>query len=441
MSGAFSSVPVGVDVFASLALMLLINWRLKNLLAAVLAAAVFLGFSVGFSTSDIFGVAWRRISSFDNIGLAFVVAQIIWFSSQLREVGVMRKLVSAVRGALPPRAAMASLPAAIGVLPMPGGAIFSAPLVDECDECGRVPADLKTRINYWFRHIWEYWWPLYPGVLLAVEITGVDLWKFIALQLPMTFAAVAIGWFFLVRRLNLDDGAGKKTLPADSAPRSGGLLKLLCAFSPILVVIAVYALVMIFLPSLAEINKYIPIALGIFSAMLFVQSRYPAKAGEWRRIILSMRVLKLVLLVEAVRVYGAFIESRLPDGVLLVERMRMEMAEYAIPAILIAMLIPFVSGVSTGLAIGFFGASFPIVMSLVGEGAGFAEAAPTIALAYACGYAGMLLSPVHICLLVTNEHFKTDLARSLAKLALPVGVLVLFALAYSLGLAEELPTY
>jgi hypothetical protein len=79
-------------------------------------------------------------------------------------------------------------------------------------------------------------------------------------------------------------------------------------------------------------------------------------------------------------------------------------------------------------------------MSLIGADASFAEVAPTLALAYACGYAGMLLSPVHICLVVTNEHFKTDLGRSLAKLALPVGGLLLFALVYSFFLSWFLGT-
>ena len=433
MSGLSVHLPVGLCVLASLAVMLFANWRLKNLLVAVLVAAAFLAFSVGFSVRDASSIVWSRIYSLDNFGLEFLVAQIIWFSSQLREAGVMRDLVSAVRSALPPRVAMVSLPAAIGVLPMPGGAVFSAPLVDECDDGGRVSAEVKTRVNYWFRHIWEYWWPLYPGVLLAVDISGFDMWRFIVLQLPMTFAAVVIGWFFLMRRVGLGDGRDGRSV-------FGGLARVSRAFSPIVVVVAVYAGVRVAFPSVAAFNKYAPISLGIFAAMAFVQSLRPIAVSGWRDVLLSKRVLKLIFLVEAVRIYGAFIEAKLPDGVLLVERMRSEMAEYSIPLILIVMLIPFVSGVSTGLAIGFVGASFPIVMSLIGADASFAEVAPTLALAYACGYAGMLLSPVHICLVVTNEHFKTDLGRSLAKLALPVGGLLLFALVYSFFLSWFLGT-
>ena len=430
MNGFAANMPVALKVFLSLAAMLLINWRSKNLLASVLIATAVLASLAGFSPSEALDVVWGRVSSRGNFGLAFVVAQIIWFSSQLKEAGVMRDLVSSVRSAFPPRMAMASLPAAIGVLPMPGGAIFSAPLVQECDESGRVPADLKTLVNYWFRHIWEYWWPLYPGVLLAVDISGVDIWRFIAMQLPMTLAAVGIGWFFLARKLNLDGGGGFS---------ARGLHGVLRSFSPVLVVVAVYAGIRIFVPAMAELSAYLPIALGILAAMAFVQSVRPLSAAAWRASLLSPRVWKMVLLVEAVRIYGAFIESRLPDGALLVERMRSEMAACSIPLILVTMLIPFVSGISTGLAIGFVGASFPIIMSLIGADASFAEAAPTLALAYACGYAGMLLSPVHICLIVTNEHFKTDLGRSLAKLAIPVGTLVAFAFLYKTALSAVLP--
>jgi hypothetical protein len=50
-----------------------------------------------------------------------------------------------------------------------------------------------------------------------------------------------------------------------------------------------------------------------------------------------------------------------------------------------------------------------------------------VALSYVCGFAGMILSPVHICLIVTNEHFKTRLLHSLTGLIKPAAVMVLAA--------------
>ena len=43
---------------------------------------------------------------------------------------------------------------------MPAGALFSAPFVAAVDEGGELESSHKVAINYWFRHIWEDWWPL-----------------------------------------------------------------------------------------------------------------------------------------------------------------------------------------------------------------------------------------------------------------------------------------
>ena len=43
---------------------------------------------------------------------------------------------------------------------MPGGAIFSAPLVKGAAEgLDATPGQLSL-VNYWFRHVWEVAWPL-----------------------------------------------------------------------------------------------------------------------------------------------------------------------------------------------------------------------------------------------------------------------------------------
>ena len=63
-----------------------------------------------------------------------IIIQVICLSNQMNRTGTMKELVNNIRSVLPVRVVMGVLPAIIGLLPMPGGAIFSAPLVDEADE-------------------------------------------------------------------------------------------------------------------------------------------------------------------------------------------------------------------------------------------------------------------------------------------------------------------
>ena len=57
------------------------------------------------------------------------------------------------------------------------------------------------------------------------------------------------------------------------------------------------------------------------------------------------------------------------------------------------------------------------------------ETAPSyILLAYLSGYLGMMLFPSHLCLILTNEYFHSDLRKVYRKLAIPVILLALLGL-------------
>jgi len=430
MLEAVMAAPVIVRVLAALALILILNGLTRQLIASLAAGAILLALWCGHSPHAIGRIAWARLSSSSNLLLLLVVLQVIWLSSQMSASGLMTDLVDAVRARASRRGAMAVLPAVIGLLPMPGGALFSAPLVDSCDSDQSVAPELKAQVNHWFRHVWEYWWPLYPGVLLALEITGLDVWQMMLFGVPMSLCAMAAGYVFLLRRIPPEDGGGRLDALGGSPQR------LVPLFVPIFVVIAVYAVLKLgeaglrhLHPELATMNRYLPMATGLFCAMLVLQLQRPVGGHQWREIILSRRALNMALIVAAVRVYGAFVEADLPGGEPLVGQMHRELDAWGIPLVAIIMVLPLVSGLATGLSIGFVGASFPIVLSLLGTDPGLGSVLATTALAYGLGYMGMLLSPVHVCLIVTSKHFDTRVLRNAAGMLSPAAVVAAWALA------------
>jgi hypothetical protein len=62
------------------------------------------------------------------------------------------------------------------------------------------------------------------------------------------------------------------------------------------------------------------------------------------------------------------------------------------------------TGMLTGLTVGFVGSTFPLLISISG-GAPLSN----MTLAFAAGFIGVLLSPVHLCLVLTKEYFKADM--------------------------------
>ena len=77
-----------------------------------------------------------------------------------------------------------------------------------------------------------------------------------------------------------------------------------------------------------------------------------------------------------------------------------------IPAWMIAILIPLSIGIITGVTIGPMGIGFPILIPLFREDPNFLN---YMMLAFASGVAGDLLSPFHLCLILTKDYFGADL--------------------------------
>ncbi len=128
------------------------------------------------------------------------------------------------------RTAAAVLPALIGLLPMPGGALFSVPMVETALCRNPMTGEQRTAVNCWFRHIWEYWWPLYP----AVALLRVEPWLFMAFLAPMTVVTVLAGVLFILKPL------GSGTVRQQARFSWTGLKGFLWEIMPILIVVLVF---------------------------------------------------------------------------------------------------------------------------------------------------------------------------------------------------------
>jgi integral membrane protein (TIGR00529 family) len=414
-----SAVPALVKILGALAVLLLVNRWSRSLTLAALAGFLTLGLWCGHgwttsgSSPGLPAIARTYLSAIDTWSLGISVLLAVWLSSLMEGSGAMTDLVGVVRGRCRRRTAMAVLPAVIGWLPMPGGANFSAPLVEACDEKRQVEPLTKAVVNYWFRHIWEYWWPLYPGVLMATKLSHLEAPLLMAIMAPLSLAAVMSGWVLLLRRVPADDDE-----PPSSRPAFGGdALRFIVLVLPILVVVAVYVVLRLTLPAWTTGDaRYLPIILGVLLAIIVVGVQRRIPWPQWRAALLSGKTFQQVLLTFLLCGFGAVIETPFPDGRLLAEVLRGELATWSIPPELIMVIIPFLIAMVTGICVAFVAASFPIVLGLAGADASLREVMAAVVLAYGSGYAGMLLSPVHFCLIQTNLFFKTTLGSSLVRL-------------------------
>ena len=387
--------------------MLFLNRLRLHLSVSLFIGSLILALWMGLQPTQWLAIVVSTAGQLQTVSLLLVVALILIMSRIMKETGHMDRLVgSFARLSRDARMVGSVMTALIGLLPMPGGALFSAPMVESSLANHSVSKEQKTIFNYWFRHVWEYWWPLYPGVVLAVALLEVDTWRYMAVMAPMTLLSILSGIVFLIRPIKKQDNPGSEGF---SWP---GVKTFLWEMMPILVVVFVIlglALLTAILSALGlplTIPGTISILPGLAAAMVWVCRINRVSSTQFRSAALDKNLLPMLLLLFAIMVFkGAMIEGQA------VLQSRNELMAYHIPVILVVMIMPFISGLITGVAIGFVGTSFPLIIPMF-PSAPLLDYLSYAALAYSFGYMGMMLSPVHLCLLVTKDYYQASLIKS-----------------------------
>jgi len=325
----------------------------------------------------------------------------------LKRVGALDRLTGAAQElAGGKKAAGVVLPAAIGMMPMPGGALLSAPLVEEVLKADQKSPVFLTAANYWFRHIMEFFWPLYPGIILAAGIIGLPIQRYAYLGIIMTVAMISIGYLFFLRQINNNGNGNRNNLRA--------IGQLLLALWPLLLAV--------FLALATGLDIVIALLIAITVTVIL-------NKGSWRQLWPTIKEavnIRLFCMVFGILVFKDMVTLSGAVG-----NIPAEVARFGIPPVAIIFMVPFLCGLLSGMTAAFIGLSYPIL-------SGFLYAPDinlnNIFIAHLSGYLGMILSPTHFCLLLTAEHFKADLGKVYRAFLPPLIVLaaVGFAL-YFLG--------
>lgn len=312
-----------------------------------------------------------------TISLILALSFIRMFEMILREHDVLAEMMKTVKAIFKNRKIVTvSMPLLIGLMPSVGGAYFSAPMVAETTRDIEMSPEEKGFINYWFRHPWEYILPLYPGILLASAIAKIELYRLITVNLVCALLMLITGFIFSMHGLKGD----VKT--EDPLSKKG-----LWSFIPI---VTVLFLVVIFRMDL----HYALLAVVIFLLFFY---RYSLRTSI--KAIQHGFSLDVIILILGVMFFKEAMEN---SGA--VKNLSRFLLSEGIPVAPILFLVPFITGLLTGITVGFVGSTFPLIISIAGN-----VSAGAISFAFAAGFLGVLLSPVHICLVLTKEYFKADL--------------------------------
>jgi len=324
------------------------------------------------------GIAlFNALISHTSINLYLSLTLIKSFEYSLRQTGLMQKMTEASQSLLGnKKLSIISMPLVMGMLPSLGGAYLSAPMVDSATKNLNMAKEEKAFINYWYRHPWELILPLYPGVVLASAVSGVHLRELIILNLPAAMILFLAGFVLSMR--NVKDKNQLST--------SNRNFKSLYSFIPIILVL---------FPVIAfKIDLYISFIFNIILLCLYYRKSFKEILSIIKHGFTSdifYLVIGVIIFKEMLQVSGAV------DGI------ARAITQSGIPYLTVFTILPLFVGLITGITIGYVGSTFPLIMTLK-------QTLPyEISIAFVAGYLGVLISPLHLCLILTKEYFKANI--------------------------------
>lgn len=393
------AIPALLKITFCFLLMLFAIRRHWPLWLAVLTGGVVLGFLFGLTPAAI-AVTMGKALAQPSFATLFAIVGLIMLLSELQGItGQGRRLVEGLSPYIKsPRVRLIFFPALVGLLPMPGGAVFSCPMVRDVGATLDINEQKKALINYWFRHLWESAWPLYPGYILTCAIADIPpslLWRY---GLPLVVLNILVGWFMLLR-----DPIKETELPDASVPKQP-LSRVLLEGLPILVAVlaapvygGIFSLIGFAAPN------GLSFVCSFLSAILLViwQNKFPPVKVPG--LLLQHSVYKMLLLVVVI-----FIFKEIVITAKVVEDLAAIMTGKSALFIMF-LFLPLMMGLLTGVMLGFVGAAFPLIMALLSQAGMYEERLCWILVALVSGNTGQMISPLHSCYLLTLEYFKVPL--------------------------------
>jgi len=337
----------------------------------------------------------QSLINYQTIRLLVIIASALTLSHLMEQKGLLAELAATLES-LGPKLALHFIPAVIGLVPMPAGALVSATASGGIVKRMGLAPEQSTFINFWFRHIWEFSVPAYPAIIITSVLLSVPLSHVVATLSPVTALAIVSGAVLSYWIL-------KKLPKVKGKPTRNIAYSLLRASWPILILVSSILL-----------GLEAMIAFPLMLILLAVQQK-----TNWPELKKAFKYgldPKILFLLYAVMLYKATIES---SGA--AQAVFSDMQAMGLPALVILVALPLLMGLATGFSIGFAGIALPLLVPYIASDSGIHGYA--LLLAYTSGMVGLLLSPLHLCLILSAEYFKANLVK-VYKYILPPSIMM-----------------
>lgn len=329
------------------------------------------------------------------ISVVFATFGIMLLSQLYNETGRIKRLSESLSKIIKNSKLVSSLlPAVIGFLPVAGGALMSAPIVDSETEKLKLSPEKKTYVNLWFRHTVLPVYPISQILMTTAALTGVSMFLIILRQIPVVIVMVIVGYF--VAFWNVSSLNREKS---EKSSLNSNLLDFSISFSPILTTIVVVILLGLIGFNLSE--QGFDVLIATFTGLLVLIVISKAKFQVIAKLFKNKGVYGVTF-----AVYGAFLLKNVIKAAGVSEVFKTFVANGSVNPVALLTLIPCVLGFLTGSPLAGISISVSILEGVI------PFLPKTASLIYMSAYLGYVIAPTHLCFTFTADYFKSSIGKS-----------------------------
>lgn len=340
-----------------------------------------------------FQLAFKSCTSRDTISLVLAFYTITYVQRMMEKRGHLLLAEKSLDNIFNSRRINAMIaPFVIGLLPSAGAVLIAAPIVQNASG-DYLTREEQTFVTSYYRHISEAFLPTYSSILLALDLSGVDMTKFVVGMLPMVAILFILGYVFYVRKIP------KSTGISQSKDKKDDIINLIISLWPIAVTITiiltlkipVYMAVIPVIIVSAVLNKF-----SVDELIPMVKTAFETK--------LIVSTVMIMIFKELLTFTGVI--GRLPEYF---EKLPIH------PAIIFSLI--FVIGTLVAGSQAIIALALPLAFATIPDG-GLA----LMILLMCMTYIAMQVSPTHICLAIVTEAFDVSFIE-LVKKTFPIFII------------------
>jgi len=389
---------IWVSFLVSLIIMMLI--ARKNLWLGLLSGALLLGLT-NLPISEVLNVITTTITDTSILLLAISVGLIPIIGTLLEESGLINEFINSIR--IRSKVFISLAPAFLGMLTMPGGALLSAPIISKAGN-DQIKNSTYAAINVWYRHILVMIYPL-ASLLPTTKMAGLDLYTQVLYLLPAFILLILLGYFFIINNLS-------------STHLIEGKVNFKKIIKPLLMIIlapVIHITIISTFDILSELALFIAVILTLVSGFFISNTRikkfipYAKKMRIWKYFLIIIGMFLFLNMFQASDTSSAI-------------------AGIVISKTFLIVIIGFFLGFATGRV------QVPVSILLPIYFAKYGSESMThfvFTIMFFSVFIGYVFSPLHPCVSVSIEYFKTSLKSFYKKVALPIFISLAIALIVS----------